>query len=76
MNTQNFISSPSEYFPTPDAIVNSSVLTQDEKITALENWEQSCLQLQESSNEGMTASKRLKDRLPEVKEALEELKLQ
>lgn len=53
MNSENIISMPERFFSTPNELLITEILTKKEKVKALENWKQSCIHKQESTEEGM-----------------------
>lgn len=54
MNISKIISQPSVCFNSPDDILRTDKLNNKEKLKALQNWKNACIQLQESTSEGMT----------------------
>ena len=72
MNLEMLISQPSKYFQHPDEVLKTTELSQRQKIEALKNWKQFCVQLQRSVAEGMVGSNQ-ENQLQDVSNALDQL---
>ena len=72
MNIEKLISKPVKYFGHPNEVVKNEEMSRDQKIKALKNWKQSCEQILDSANEGMTGSEQTN--LQDVSIALETLR--
>jgi len=65
---QDLISMPSQYFASPNELLSCEDLNKDQKLRALSSWKQTCIQLQESDEEGMTGVNEM--RLSQVNAAI------
>lgn len=64
---QETIENPASNFKTPTTLVESKVLSPDEKGEALKNWAEDAQRLSVAADEGMTGGER--SLLPEIKAA-------
>jgi len=64
---------PENHYKSPAQVTKDATLTKEEKMSALETWEQDARQLLVASNEGMPMPERLDHRLDEVNRAKEKL---
>lgn len=53
MDKGKMIASPGLAFPSVQDLMDNTILSKEEKITALLNWKDTCEQIKESTNEGM-----------------------
>lgn len=72
MKMNDIISRPSEFYTKPSEILHAQALDDNQKMKALENWKQTCIQLQESTAEGMSGRSQAEE-LRLVSEAIREL---
>jgi methionine synthase II (cobalamin-independent) len=53
MNIDKIVNCPSQYYVNPEEILKEGGLSLQQKFKALTNWKQTCIQIQESTTEGM-----------------------
>jgi hypothetical protein len=73
MKTDERLSCPSTFYNDPRDILTAEGLDSDQKMKALKNWRQTCIQLQESTVEGMEGAGNQAEALKLVTNAIEEL---
>lgn len=75
-NRKQAFTSPETVFPYPRAVVESTGLTEDEKIAVLRNWKHALIRLQRAAGRDMTRRHGpacVDPRLQDVQEAITEM---
>ena len=73
LKTTKAISEPSIFYKNPKDVLQAVHLSYKQKLKALQNWKQTCIQMDECTSEGMLG-KSQSENLELVSEALAKLK--